>query len=229
MKKLTISMASYEKILGWVYYAIQILILPQLIVSALSVFGIVPSDSELNLLYFLSNFIAMVAIFHQFLLESFRIAKAKIGRCFGTAGLGFLIYWGMSITVMAVILYISPDYANLNNENIGAMQEEHQILISLAAVLLVPVAEELVFRGLIFRSLFNYSNILAYTVSTLAFSLVHVIGYMGQMDLTHALLSILQYLPAGIALGWTYQKTDTIWTPVLMHTFINLIGIFAVG
>jgi len=37
----------------------------------------------------------------------------------------------------------------------------------------------------------------------------------------------VQYLPAGIAFAWAYEKSDTILTPILMHISINQIGIAA--
>ena len=38
------------------------------------------------------------------------------------------------------------------------------------------------------------------------------------------LLAALQYIPAGIALGWTYEKSNTIWAPILLHMTINAIS-----
>jgi membrane protease YdiL (CAAX protease family) len=35
----------------------------------------------------------------------------------------------------------------------------------------------------------------------------------------------VQYLPAGLALAWAYEKADTIWAPILMHMTINQISI----
>ena len=38
------------------------------------------------------------------------------------------------------------------------------------------------------------------------------------------LLAAVAYVPAGIALGWTYEKSNTIWAPILLHMTINAIS-----
>ena len=73
--------------------------------------------------------------------------------------------------------------------------------MSFATVFLVPVAEETLFRGLLFRGLYDRSPVLSWLISTVVFSLVHIAGYIGQYDPMMLLMAFLQYLPAGICLG----------------------------
>ena len=40
-------------------------------------------------------------------------------------------------------------------------------------------------------------------------------------------LCLLQYLPAGLCLAVAYEKSDSILCPILMHTVINAIGVYA--
>ena len=50
----------------------------------------------------------------------------------------------------------------------------------------------------------------------------HHIGQAGvALPLEHPALA---YVPAGIALGWTYEKSNTIWGPILLHMAINAIS-----
>ena len=35
------------------------------------------------------------------------------------------------------------------------------------------------------------------------------------------LLSCMPYLPASVALAWTYEKAGTIWAPITLHALIN--------
>ena len=44
-------------------------------------------------------------------------------------------------------------------------------------------------------------------------------------DITGLLLCFLQYIPAGIALGWAYVRSGSILTPILIHTLVNAIGV----
>ena len=203
------------------------LILPDIIAFVLGLLGLNPDILDINVAYFALNFAVITVVFHDFLWKSLQKAFSAFPRCLATAGIGMGAYQAMNVAIMLHILLIYPEYANLNNENINTMLTDNYLIMVIGTVLFVPVAEEVVFRGLIFRGIYNRSKVLAYIVSSLAFSAVHVIGYIPNMEILHIILSLIQYLPAGLVLGWTYARTDTIWTPILMHTTINLIGMFA--
>jgi len=89
------------------------------------------------------------------------------------------------------------------------------------------VTEEVLFRGLLFRALHSHSRILAYAVSVVFFALMHVVSYIGLYDWGLLALCFLQYLPACITLAWAYEQADSIWAPIIMHTLVNLISMFA--
>ena len=94
----------------------------------------------------------------------------------------------------------------------------------LCTVILVPTAEETIYRGLLFAPLYRKNRVLAYIVSMCVFSFVHLINYIGYADLLTLGLCFLQYLPAGFALAWAYARADSICAPILMHTQINLMS-----
>ena len=68
---------------------------------------------------------------------------------------------------------------------------------------------------------------LIHILSTVAFCLIHVAGYVGQEALSSLAVLALEYIPAGIALAWAYEKADTIFAPILMHAVINAVSIQA--
>ena len=109
----------------------------------------------------------------------------------------------------------------------AGMVQENFALLTIGTVVLVPITEELLFRGLIFRGIYNRSHFWAYAISAVAFSLPHVVGYIGFYDPLLLLLCFVQYLPAGLCLGWAYARADSIFAPTLMHMIINLIGMLA--
>ncbi len=81
--------------------------------------------------------------------------------------------------------------------------------------ILVPVVEELVFRGLICGKLQKYYGTgAAILFSTLLFAVYH--GNMIQM---------LYALPMGALLAWSYLKWGSLAAPVLMHIGANLYGV----
>lgn len=79
---------------------------------------------------------------------------------------------------------------------------------------LVPLAEELVFRGAILRTLLTLTHRryhwVAIAISAVLFAAVH--GNLAQM---------LHVVPMGLLLGWLYYRTDSIVPGVIMHSINN--------
>ena len=99
------------------------------------------------------------------------------------------------------------------------------VLMTIGVTVLVPVTEETLFRGLIFRTLYDRSPVCAYLASIVAFSLIHVMGYVGKTDPVILLLSFLQYLPAGLCLCLTYRYSGTLLSSIVLHAAINAAAI----
>ena len=98
------------------------------------------------------------------------------------------------------------------------------IMLVMALVLLVPVVEEAIYRGVIFRGIANRNPFLGYGVSMLLFAAIHIAGYIGQYDTLTLAICLVQYLPAGLILAWAYEKSGTIWCSILIHMTVNQMG-----
>ncbi|QDU72540.1 CPBP family intramembrane glutamic endopeptidase [Mucisphaera calidilacus] len=90
------------------------------------------------------------------------------------------------------------------------------VLRLISAIILAPLFEEAVFRGIIQRSLVDATRgrvWVAITLTATLFGLIHA-------DQVHA-----QGLPGlivlGIIFGWLYARTDRLWIPMLAHTAFN--------
>ena len=88
-------------------------------------------------------------------------------------------------------------------------------------IILAPIIEETLIRGLVFGSLHRTSRALAYVVSCFLFVFMHNWQYFALYPVGSVLLSCLPYIPAAIALGWVYEKSSTIWAPITLHALIN--------
>lgn len=225
--KLSISMTRRERLLGWSYLLISMFVLPFALAILNALWDYPLSETELNLVFFGINFIATVVIFRKFLRGCLLEAKKNLWKCLKAALFGFLLYRAGSILFAAVTLLLRPDFSNVNDQNIMGLFQEHPVLLSLWTVFLVPVYEELLYRGLLFQGFQRKSRLLAYVLSAGVFSAIHVMGYIGQYDLLLLVLCYVQYLPAGIALAWAYEQADTIVAPILIHITVNQIGIAA--
>ena len=227
MKILSVSTTKYEQYLGWFYFVFQMLILPDLLLLITGLMGLQISGTILNVIFFSVNFLFIAIIFRVFLWESAKHALKKPFRLFITTMIGYALYWFLNFIVFYFILIVSPQYQNINDATIDAMAHGYFVPIALCTIFLVPVTEEVIFRGLIFHVLFRRSKLLAYAISSAAFSLIHLVSYIGIISPTNFLIGFIQYLPAGIALGYAYEKADSIYAPIMMHMFINAIGMFA--
>ena len=166
----------------------------------------------------------MTVIFYNFLLGNTRVAISNIWHCLKSAAVGFCIYWLLSIAVGALIQVLYPDFFNVNDDSISQLLEENGTLIRIGTVLLVPVTEELLYRGLIFRSIYRKNPVSAYVISIFLFAALHVVSYITMYEPLHLALCFLQYLPAGFCLAWAYVRADSIWAPILIHIAVNQIG-----
>ncbi|MBQ8360158.1 MAG: CPBP family intramembrane metalloprotease [Oscillospiraceae bacterium] len=227
MKNLSIFMTRTERILGFSYLPVQILLLPVVLVQGNLILGSPLSAAQLNFILFALDFICITVIFRRFLLQSLRQALSVPWRLLRYAGAGLLLYWIGSFVVNFFILTVYPDFSNVNDASISELTQQNYTLMSVGTVLLVPVTEETLYRGLIFGSIYKRSRIAGYAVSALIFAALHVVGYIGYFTPVHLLLCFLQYIPAGLCLAWAYVMADTIWAPILMHIAINQMGVLA--
>ncbi|MBQ6851936.1 MAG: CPBP family intramembrane metalloprotease [Oscillospiraceae bacterium] len=222
--KLSVSMTQKEERWGWLVLALQLLIFPTLLVVLNATLPAPLSDAALNFLLFSVNFIAVLLVFHAFLAASARRAAAAPFHCLRFAAIGLMLYYVGVFLVDLLIRSLDPQFSNINDSSIHAMAQDHYTLILFGTVFLVPVTEETLFRGLIFGRLHRKNRAAAYILSTLIFGLIHITGYLYTASAEVLFLCFLQYVPAGLCLAWAYEKSDTIWTPVLMHMTINQIS-----
>ncbi len=227
-KRLSISMTTRELVLGWLYVPIQLVFLAPLL-QFLFRFMNWPMNTPVRVVWFNGifwtvNFLVTIVIYHRFLGLSLTQLRKRFVGFIEAVVLGLVMYRAMSWLIALCIRFLQPVYQNINDSSIADMARINPTIILIGTVLLVPVAEECIFRGLIFRGIFQKSRLAAYITSTVLFGFLHVYGYIGTYPATDIVIHTLSYLPAGIALGWAYEKADTIMAPVLMHAIINAVA-----
>ena len=213
--------------LGWSYLLFSMFVLPFVISFGTYALGLSISETLLNLIFFGVNFTAVALIFRRFLSASVKVMTSAPWRTLRFAFFGIVLYFAGMHLVSLGILRIYPDFSNVNDEAVSQMTQEYTIVMNLFTILLVPITEETLYRGLLFQGLQRKNRVLAYVVSTAVFAGIHILAYIGFYDWKLLALCFVQYIPAGITLAWAYEKADTIVAPILMHITINQIGISA--
>ncbi len=207
------------------YLLFSLLVLPSLLQTLSVSLGSPLTDLSRNFLYFLINLLAGLWIFQNLLTQSAkRIPERWKDLCL-TAVLGTAGYFACSWMLEFAIVRMVPGFTNANDGSIAQLARENLLLTFLGTVILVPPFEECMYRGLIFGLLRQRAPKLALPVSALIFALIHVVGYVGVYSPLALGIAVVQYLPAGFFLGWAYQKSGTLFSPILIHAIINAIGI----
>ena len=212
-----------ERNLGLVWLVVSYLVLPSLLHYGLA--GLNLTAVQLNFCYYCINFAATGWIFRHFLKSSLRTALSRPFQVVWYAALGYLGAQALGELLLILIYRLQPTFSNVNNSNILNLLHSDKQLMVAGTVILVPLAEELLFRGTIFRGLYDKSPTAAYLMSMVLFSAIHVVGFLGSYEPMHLLLCFLQYLPAAYCLCWCYRQTGTIITPILMHALFNAVSV----
>ena len=222
----TVPLTRSETVYGICWMVISQLILPSILSAGNALLAQPISYGKLNFLYFALNFAAVVWIFRRFLSQSGKIA---LGRPFPVIWYAILGYLGSQVLLQFLsylIFALSPEFSNANDQAVMDLLGQDRTLIAIGTVLLVPVAEEALYRGVVFRGLYDKSPLGAYLVSMFLFAAVHVISYIGVYSPLELVLALAQYLPYGYCLCWCYRQTGTIITPMLMHAMVNAMSIY---
>lgn len=177
-----------------------------------------------------ADFVVVAAVFCRFLWRSFAPLRGNLKCLLTTVLYGFAAYWVLMCLVSAVVTSVSlgmdvtPDSSN--NTAIRTALTNYRVPMAICTVLLAPVTEECLVRGALFAPLCRKKPWLAYVVTSVLFSLLHIAQhYEAGQALLPYFLTFLEYLPAGLVLGWAYQRTRSVWGPIALHCVINLLAV----
>lgn len=92
-------------------------------------------------------------------------------------------------------------------------------------VVLMPLIEEVLFRGLVFSALRRYSRAMAWAASVLLFMLYSVWTFAVAYGDARYLLLAFRYLPMALALTWCYDRGGSVWSAAALHAVINAIAL----
>ncbi len=124
----------------------------------------------------------------------------------------------LAILISVVIALVSPATMEAYNEMMDIALGGSQMMAVVAAVLLAPINEECIMRGLILKNLQRFfSTPVVVIIQAVLFGIFHANWVQG-----------LYVLPIGAALGYVAVKSRSLIPCIFMHLFYNSIS-FAVG
>ena len=227
-ERISVTLNQSEKILGWCWLIVELFVLPMLLSMANAALNYPLGSAWLNFIYFCVNFIAVLVIFRQFIGRSVSSLGKNLFRCLKGAFLGFCVYYVSNIAMTNLMEFLFPWFSNVNDDTVASLLRLDYIPMLIGTVFLVPFAEEILFRGVVFQSIYIKNHWLGYVLSTAIFCAIHVMGYIGSYDILTLALCFIQYIPASLCLAWAYTEGDNIFAPILIHIVVNAMGVMAV-
>ena len=215
-------LSTAEQVAGFCYLPFYVVLLGWGIQWLSELLGLGLTELQVNVTFFVINCVMIWVIFHNFLIRSFR--AIRFWELVQALILGFCLYYAGNLLFGWIVSLLDLTITSFNDETILSLISQNKWVMVICSVLLAPIVEETLVRGLLFGVLRRRSRILAYAVTIIFFAVMHVWQYLLVYDFKAVLLAALQYIPASIALGWTYEKSNTVWAPIFLHMTINAIS-----
>ena len=181
-------------------------------------------------------------------LKGFGLNIKTIVKDFFAAFVNLLAVWPIIVSAMVITIYFGElfwgrEYEMQQHQQLKLITEHPQllsrILIVVVAVIIVPLLEEMLFRGLFqttirsyieaFRSLIASQNKPekerttdmngtwpAIVISSVLFTMTH--ANAGHWPALFVL---------GVCMGYSYEKSGSLFRPIFIHSFFNAISIIA--
>ncbi len=223
-------MRKSERIFGWIYLPLHIFLLPLIVVPlvALKVTAQTgaPLDSEYyNLIYYAISFVLIMVFMFRFLRASFSDLFDNFLGSLKAIVFSYLLYYVAMLVISYLMSSIVDDPVNPNTEAAMSTVVSNFKVTAAISVILAPIVEEVLFRGVVFGTIRRKHRILAYAASAILFSVYHLWAYaLIESDWT-ILVYLIQYIPGAIALAWCYERSGSIWASITVHAFINFLAI----
>jgi len=214
--------------LGFLYLFLHLFFLGDIIYLVLWDLGLEFSLVQVNLIFMALGTVFLLLTMRRFLQESFvRFLHFGLSNLW-VLPLGYAIRFALSIPVTLIFV----DFASTLETTVGPNEElvrdflyQNPLPSIFMVVILAPILEEILFRGVIFGPLRKKSRFLAYFVSTALFAFLHIVAFLLLTFDPSLFFIMLFYVPAGIAFCWAYEKSGSIWTAILLHAVMNLVAV----
>lgn len=172
--------------------------------------------------------IVSVLIFKDSLKQQFKdlFLDLKINLTYAIVK-GPLIVYGCSLIGGLLSIAFNGDTTSANQALLENLISNHFVLMTFASVILAPIFEELLFRGVIFAWLYEVNPLIAHILSGFIFGFVHVMNAVFSGNIGE-IVQVFGYFFMGIGLSYLYEKTNNIYVPIITHALNNLIAVIIV-
>ena len=204
---------------GWVFFALYVFLFPWLMGWVQRSYQGEFPVAEANVVYYLVIVALTFLVLWSYLRHGFRLLLDWLPEnlfAFVTGLVG-----GEILTFLANLIPLP-----VQNPNLMSYPEQYYFAPAATVfilVVLMPLVEEPLFRGVLFTTARSYSKVLGYVLSVGVYALYCAAQFAyayGMLDLRYLLLMI-QYVPMALALTWCYDRGGSIWSAIALHMAFN--------
>jgi membrane protease YdiL (CAAX protease family) len=226
---------------GWRWYHALFaffggLVLSQIVVLVIGAIWVGAGSKDLTQLQDDSNFIVVASAVNEIFFIATAVFVARTSGSFSWRDFGLVRspFWSTVVRmglVMATYIVMLATYNELVHlapddapEKLGAASGNlHMLAFAVLVAVLAPIAEEIFFRGLIFRAFRNSIGLWpAAIVSGLLFGALHI-----DATTTDRLLQVVPLAVLGISFALLYAWTGTLYSTIALHATNNAIAVAA--
>ena len=215
-------MTRREAVLAAVYLPVHAVLLP-LLLTWFATLGWIEPGVTLNAIWYAVGVGYTLLFLGKYLRRSFDVLLDHPGQSLLAAVSGlatdYLLSWALTFILLLFNVAVG---STANNDAVAELAGENGQRMFAVAVLLAPIVEEPLFRGLLYGQIRRRSRAAAYCVSVLLFCFYHVWQYL-LLDWRY-IFQMINYVPASVGLCYSYEKSGTVWAPIAFHMFINAVS-----
>ena len=179
------------------------------------IYGMVPLESRILTSV---KFLGLGAIFlfaYYFFFEKYekrKVDELKLSLLPKSFSVGFII--GCIIICGSVLCYYLAGAYRIDNVDLGTF-----IISGFAFQMFIAIAEEILFRGVIYRMIENKAGtVTALIISSLLFGFMHIFNENATLWSSFAIS-----IEAGVLLGLAYRFSKNLWMPIGIHCAWNFL------
>ena len=201
----------------------------KLLIKALNITDINFVNAYLNVAVDGLYVLFALLLFKEVFIYAFKGFKEKVWShllMFLLKGYGCIYLSSLVSNLLLMLLSVTQESAN--QTGIETLITAYPIPLFIATVFFAPIAEEFVFRYIIFRSIRKKNVILAHLISAFLFGFIHVsTQVLGYGNFTE-MIQIIPYFAMGLVFSLAYEKKKTLSAPITLHLLNNLIATIVV-
>lgn len=206
-----------ERRVGMVFFALYLTAFPLLMGGVVRVLDerleLLLTSVQSNAVYYTLILLVLVAVFWDFLRHAAVIFRENLRSSLFAFGAGFFAALGLTCLLGLIPLPVdNPEILNYKSQFLAAPAATWAV-----AGLLKPAVEEILYRGLLFGTVRRESRAWAYTLSAGLFALSAVWQHALFSGTPAYLLLLIQYLPLGLTLCWSYDISGSVYVPMALR------------